>query len=98
MKKTIYLIIIILFSLSVLCGCAYPPHTTLYSKSTVVVELNYSDDIVVCEDFNGNLWTFNGTEDWCVGDICSMIMSDNNTPDNIYDDTIEEVRYDGFVK
>lgn len=67
-----------------------------YSLSTIVTEVDKANDIVVCQDFNGNLWEFEGTEDWLVGDICSMMMSDNGT-ETIYDDIIIDVRYDGYI-
>lgn len=91
MKK---LLIIILLAL-MLCGCS-PKNT--YAKSTVVSYVDYDSNTVYCIDYNGNYWSFYGCEDWCIGDICSMIMSDNNTPDNIYDDEIISCHYDGYTK
>ena len=69
----------------------------MYAMTTVVVE--YENDMLFCEDFNGNVWTIlveEESEDWFIGDICSMIMNDNGTP-IIYDDTIVSYKYDGFV-
>ena len=43
------------------------------------------------EDFNGNIWIFEGIEDWFIGDICAMMM-DNNGTDIIYDDIIISVQ------
>lgn len=66
-----------------------------YPMTTQVVCVDYENDIVVCQDFNGNLWEFSGCEDWMYGDIASMIMNDKGTP-TIYDDEIVSVRYDGY--
>jgi len=68
----------------------------LYSKAMIVTELDTANDIVVCEDYNGNLWEFQGVEDWAEGDIVAAIMYDNGTV-SIYDDEIVMTRYNGNV-
>ena len=67
-----------------------------YASTTVVVDINYDTDTVVCEDSAGYVWEFYGAENWCIGDVCSMVMCDNGTP-SILDDTIESVRYSDYV-
>lgn len=69
----------------------------MYPLSTIVTEINIKDDSVTVEDSNGNLWLFNGVEDWQVGDGCALIMNDNNTKD-IRDDTIISTRYQGRME
>lgn len=64
----------------------------LYPLSTVVTEINIKNDTVTVEDTNGNLWSFNGAEDWEVGDGCSLLM-DNNGTNNIEDDIIISTQY-----
>lgn len=49
----------------------------LYPLTTTVTQIN--NDTVTVEDSNGNLWSFNGAEDWQVGDGCALIMHDNST-------------------
>lgn len=71
------------------------PEIKQYPTCGTVVEINKENDEVVVEDFNGNLWAFEGCEDWAEGDICAMIMSDEGTSE-IYDDTIVQVRYCGY--
>lgn len=66
-----------------------------YTITTVVVSLNYDTDTVEVEDFNGNVWAFDGCEDWQLFDVCSLAMDDNNTA-NIYDDVIVSMRYNGW--
>ena len=70
---------------------------SLYPTCGVVSELNEANDLVIFTDFNGNEWEFKGVEDWIEGDIVSAIMSDNCTPENIYDDVIVQTRYSGWV-
>ena len=64
----------------------------LYPLTATVTEIN--NDTVTVEDTNGNLWSFNGAEDWQVGDGCALIMHDNSTSD-IRDDVIISTRYQG---
>lgn len=68
-----------------------------YSLTTVVVSLDYDADVVECIDFNGNIWAFDGCEDWSLFDICSMIMDDMDT-DIIYDDCIVNYHCDGWIE
>lgn len=67
----------------------------LYPASGYVVEIEPECDTVIVETANGHLWGFYGIEDWEIGDGCSMLMSDNGT-ENITDDVILSVRYNGF--
>lgn len=64
----------------------------LYPLTTTVTEIE--NNTVTVEDSNGNLWSFNGVEDWQVGDGCALIMHDNSTS-KIIDDTIISTRYQG---
>lgn len=66
----------------------------VYALSGVVVDVNEEEDAVIFEDFNGNLWEFDGAEDWMINDICACVMNDKGTL-NIYDDCILSVRYNG---
>lgn len=68
-----------------------------YPMSAVVVELDAERDVVVIEDFNGNLWEFESIEDWMVGDICACIMNDMGT-EIIYDDVIVTTKYCGYYR
>lgn len=67
----------------------------LYPLSTTVMEIE--NETVTVEDSNGNLWSFNGAEDWEINDSCALIMNDNNTKD-IHDDTIISTRYQGRME
>ena len=67
-----------------------------YPLTAVVVDLDYNEDVLVLEDGAELVWEFEGIEDFEIGDIVSLLMWDNNTPDSIYDDVILLVYYSGF--
>lgn len=62
----------------------------LYPLTTTVTQIN--NNTVTVEDSNGNLWSFDGAEDWEVGDGCALIMHDNSTSE-IVDDVIISAKY-----
>lgn len=70
---------------------------SVYPMTTRVIVVDYDEDTVVCEDFNGNRWAFNGCEDWEVGDIASLLMNDKGTK-IAYDDEIVDARYNGWFE
>lgn len=94
MKKLITAALVIA-SLLVLTGPAALV-TEDYAATGIVVETDDTTDTVTVEDFTGNRWCFLGVEDWMPGDICSMVMNDNGTPD-ITDDIILSARYTGYI-
>ena len=65
-----------------------------YPLTTRVVEVDEDADLVTCEDFNGNLWEFEGCEDWQEGDIASLLMNSKGT-EKIFDDEILLAHYNG---
>lgn len=88
---------LVMLMLFILCVCALSPaHAESYALTTIVVSLDYDTDTVEVEDFNGNVWAFEGCEDWQLMDVCALSMDDNNTA-NIYDDVILSARYNGWL-
>ena len=67
-----------------------------YPQTFVVDEVNQEADYITLIDFSGNIWTYNGAEDWQVGDIAAAIMDDNGTA-TVTDDTIKTLRYTGYI-
>lgn len=97
MTKLIALINALIAMLTAFVGTlAEPIDENLYALTTQVVQVDYKNDVVVCQDFNGDLWEFEGCEDWLYGDIASMVMNDKGTPVK-YDDEIVSVRYGGWL-
>ena len=68
-----------------------------YPASGIVTGFDNGNDLVIYEDFEGNVWDFPGIEDWEEGDRVALIMDNNGTPDNIYDDLPVVWRYIGWV-
>ena len=73
-----------------------PKTDGIYAMTAQVYRLDYEADIVTIEDANGNLWDFEGCEDYCEGDLVSCVMWDAGTPETIYDDHILSTRFSGF--
>lgn len=67
-------------------------NATLYPETAIVIDVNETEDCVIVECGNGNLFQFYGAEDFIEGDVCSMLMSDNGTA-NVADDIILDVKY-----
>lgn len=89
MKKIIALIIAIAALFSVASAELYP-------AVGVVDSIDFKNDLVTFEDYNGNLWAIEGIEDWMVGDMGALLMDDMGTA-IIYDDVIVMAHYAGFT-
>lgn len=66
----------------------------MYLVDGEIVELIDDYDLVTVETRDGNLWVFQGIEDWMPGDKVVMAMDDSATSD-VSDDWILSVRYLG---
>lgn len=62
----------------------------LYPQAARVVDIQ--KDEIYLRDGAGNIWRWQGAEDWQIGDGAAMIMSNNGTKD-IYDDIIVSIKY-----
>lgn len=89
MKKMFALALVLVSLFSVASAEIYP-------AVGVVTDLDYEHDLVIFEDYNQNLWIFEGIEDWDIGDIGALLMDDMET-ESIYDDMILLARYAGFM-
>lgn len=79
MKKKIFCILVFIF-------CFLSIKNILYFKTAEIIEVN--NNIMVCCDNIKNLWEFSSLYNWTVGDKINLIMNNNKTPFNIYDDII----------
>lgn len=70
----------------------YDSRSQYYALATTIVEFDWENDIVTCEDDMGFRWQFEGIEDWCIGDTATLVMYTNGT-DLIYDDVIIRATY-----
>lgn len=95
----IIIVILVCYAPVIMLACTHDTNSeaNLYPTTAVVYELDRENDLVTVEDANGNLWQFEGCEDWDINDICSMLMDDCGTA-SIYDDEIVMVRYSGTTE
>ena len=102
MKKRIFTTLIIgAATLAGLAGCAKKNNTDVknYPSTLIITEINEATDTVTAVTASGIEYQFSGIgEDWCTGDLAATIMSDNGTPESIYDDVVLESRYVGFTE
>ncbi len=82
MKKIIAIIIILV------CFVSTATAENLYPRFGNVIDLEWDSDCVSADDGLGNIWEFWGCDHFFFGDLVIMIMSDNGTPDWIYDDRV----------
>lgn len=66
-----------------------------YPKTTICLAVDRQTDIVTVADCNGTEWQFRGCQDFEEGDLIALIMSDNGTPETIWDDTVLTTKYSG---
>ena len=86
-RKTAAMMLLICAMLT-LAACTR--HNQYPAAGTVTV----TGDTVYVTDSTGNVWSFEGAEDWQTGDRAAMLMDDNGT-ETIYDDEILQIRYVG---
>ena len=67
-----------------------------YALAGEVVEIDRENNLVIIEDFNGNLWDYFGTENASIGRAVAMKMNGRHTM-QIEDDKIVELNYSKIV-
>lgn len=80
MKKLIALTL----ALIALCGVA---SADLYPMTARVFKIDYTEDVVIVETYDGFLFAFEGTDGYAEGESVALIMEDNGT-EKIFDDEI----------
>lgn len=95
MKKVI-IALMLAAMMFVMCVMVAHGEEQYYALVGVVVELDARENVVYVEDFNGNIWGFDGCEDWAIGDVAGMVIDTIGT-ENIYDDEIVNVTYNGWI-
>lgn len=71
--------------------------TNLYPMTAKVFQIDRERDVATVTNFAGESFEFRGVEDFEIGDVVSLIMDDNGTP-NIRDDKIVDIKYSGASK
>ena len=67
-----------------------------YTRTGLVVDLDYDTDTVTVVDGADLVWQLTGCEDYCIGDLVEMLMHKTGKPDYILDDVIFSTCYAGF--
>ncbi len=66
--------------------------------ATPAMETEPETVIIVCEDYNGNVWEISTDDgDWFPGDIVTAILDTKGT-DTIYDDEFVCAQYSGTIE
>lgn len=87
---------IILYLISIFAGTnTNAMETELYADTAEVIFVDYENDSVLIKNSVGHMYEFYGTEDYCEGDLVSVILNDNGT-EKVMDDIIVSVRYSGY--
>ena len=67
----------------------------VYPLTAICTEVNQNKNTVTFADFNGEGWKIEECECWEKGDVVAMLISDNATPNNVHDDVIIDIYYQG---
>lgn len=70
--------------------------TQQYTLTVYVAEIDRAEDIVTYETHSGHRFNWQGVEDQETGEVYSLMMDDNSTPETIEDDRIISARYSGW--
>lgn len=76
---------------------AAAPQSSIYPNAMIVDEIDRAADVVYIKTCTGLVYSFEGVEDWMIGDLAAVIMDDNGTPENVKDDIILDIRYTGYI-
>ena len=82
-------------TLTALATAAAIAATSAFYPATMEIT-NISGDVVTMETATGHIYEMTGAEDYMTGDLVSLIMDDNGTPDDVTDDSIVTARYAGY--
>lgn len=94
-----HLTLVMMIMIAILSGANPNNVSTMgfYSETMAIINVDYDTDTVEAMDFNGNVWSFTGCEDYYEGDLIAVTMCDNGTTNTIYDDIIIDTKYSGWV-
>ena len=93
MKKIICVVLALVCAIS-LVACATPANTDTYTKTGCKVYdvHKYGDEVAIIDEAM-DIWTFVDADfDAPIGDECVLVMHNNGTPNDIYDDIILEIK------
>lgn len=78
-----------------------PVNATIYphmGEVTAILPKANGEYKITFEDGAGRSWSWiDDSGDWFNGDFVAVIMDDNGTPHNCYDDLVVDARYVGYL-
>lgn len=74
-----------------------PEQPAIYPACFVVDEIDKENDLLYLVTPAGMIYTWEGIEDYMIGDITAAIMYNNGTDDTITDDIVIDLRYVGYT-
>ena len=86
------------FALALVCvialvGCTNNTPNTYTKTGCEVYDVHRYGDEVAIIDESMDIWTFVDSDfDKSIGEDCVLVMHDNGTPNNIYDDAVVEIQ------
>lgn len=92
MKSLIIALVFLMLNPSIPVDSTVSYSGDIYAKNAVVVEVDYGSDIVTAEDSLGFQWGFYGCDGYAVNDTVELLMCDNDTPGNVFDDLVLDAR------
>lgn len=95
MKKTICVVLslALCITLFVACGNRTKENTYTLRGCTVYDVGRYEGEIAIIDEAQ-DIWVWRQpVGDVAINDKCDLVMSDNGTPDNIYDDVIININW-----
>lgn len=90
-KKTLLVLLGLLIGSTLAIPYTKDRFDRLYPQAARVVDIQ--QDEIYLRDGAGNIWRWQGAEDWEIGDGVAMILTNNGTPDNVKDDVIVNIKY-----
>lgn len=96
LKKLATLVVAAIAAVGIVaCGCS--SSATTYADCGMVSGIT-DDHVITVETQTGNQFSFRDNDgDWEVGDLCTMILDNQGTPNDVRDDVITSTRYSGWV-
>lgn len=92
MKSLIIALVFLMLNPSIPADSTVSYSGDIYAKKAVVVEVDCENDIVTAEDSLGFQWGFYGCDGYEVNDTVELLMCDNDTPGNVFDDLALDAR------
>ena len=94
MKKAVLILSFFVVLSMFLASQFFNQQTEYYAKSGIITLVDRTEDRVCFTDHQRLYWEFESADDWKVNDLVACIMSNNGT-ENIYDDIVINVKYEG---